>query len=81
MIIIEQQGHHGNDVEGHEIQSAPVARHGGDSFLQGNHSGNTEWLHVCQAAAVAKIVQTLLFAFTIVMYQLLTTVNSNRVTG
>lgn len=75
-----EHGHHGNDVEGHEVQSAPVARHGGDPFLQGNHSSNSQWMHIRKTAA-AKTVQMWLFEVTIVMYQLLTTVNSNRVTG
>lgn len=40
-----ENGHHGNNVEGHEVQSAPVARHGSDSFLQGSHGSNNQWVH------------------------------------
>lgn len=36
-----EHSYHSNDVEGHEVQPAPVARHRGDSFLEGSDSSSS----------------------------------------
>lgn len=77
------RSHHSNYIKGHEVQAAPVARHGRDSFLwQSEHSSsqtltpNDQW-HYCRVETASTDKWLYL---TMVIYQLLTTVSSKRVT-
>lgn len=76
--------HHGNYIEGHEIQPAPVTCHRSNSFLSKNKHNSSltapptdqHHLHNSERSTGSKY-----FDLTMVMYQLLTTVSSNRVTA
>lgn len=77
--------HHGNYIKGHKVQSTPVARHRGDSFLwESEHDSSqtltpTDRWQDCRNVTEER-VQIKELDLTMVMYQLLTTVSSNRVT-
>lgn len=75
--------HHGNYIEGHEIQPAPVTCHRSNSFLSKNkHSSSSTAPPIDQHPLQnsERSTESKYFDLTMVMYQLLTTVSSNRVT-
>lgn len=76
--------HHGNYIESHEIQPAPVTCHRSNPFLSGNKHNSKLPAPSTAQIYLQNCVQSTerqCFDLTMVMYQLLTTVSSNRVTA